>query len=64
MNLGVGHSAFNVYKKQYPELAEVLKKGKEVLITEIENALVKRALGNHPVHNGQGRFVQLNVTGL
>lgn len=44
-NIGVGHSAFNAYKKQYPELVEVLKKGKEVLITEIENALVKKALG-------------------
>lgn len=44
-NLGVGHSAFNVYKKQYPELAEALKKGKEVAITEVENALFKRALG-------------------
>lgn len=44
-NIGVGHSAFNEYKKKYPELAEVLKKSKEVLITEIENALVKRALG-------------------
>jgi hypothetical protein len=44
-NIGVGHTAFNEYKKQYPELAEALKKGKEVLITEIENALVKRALG-------------------
>lgn len=45
INLGVGHSAFNVYKKQYPELAEALKKGKEVAITEVENALFKRALG-------------------
>lgn len=44
-NLKIGTTAFNEYKKRYPELVEVLKKGKEPFITEIENALVKRALG-------------------
>lgn len=44
-NLGIGHSAFNVYKKQYPELTDALKKAREVIITELENALIKRALG-------------------
>lgn len=44
-NLGVSVNAFNIYKKQYPELKESLKKGREIIITEIENALIKRALG-------------------
>lgn len=44
-NLGIGHNTFNEYKKRYPELRDAIKKGKEVIITEIENALVKRALG-------------------
>jgi hypothetical protein len=44
-NLGVSVQTLYDYKKLYPELVESLKKGKEVLITEIENALVKRALG-------------------
>jgi hypothetical protein len=44
-NLGINHSTFDQYKKKYPELKEALKKGKEVFITEVENALSKRALG-------------------
>ena len=44
-NLGISVQTLNEYKKQYPELAESLKKGRQVIITEIENALVKRALG-------------------
>jgi hypothetical protein len=44
-NIGVGVNAFNVYKKQHEELRESLKKGKEIIITEIENALIKRAIG-------------------
>lgn len=44
-NLGVSVNAFNIYKKRYPELKESLKKGREIIITEIENALIKRALG-------------------
>jgi len=44
-NLGVSTNALNVYKKKYDELRIALKKGKEVAITEIENALFKRALG-------------------
>lgn len=44
-NLGIGYSTINLYKTQYVELVEALKKGKEVIDFEIENALVKRALG-------------------
>lgn len=44
-NLGISTTTINEYKKQYPELADALKKGKEFAITELENALFKRALG-------------------
>lgn len=44
-NLDVAVSTFNNYKKQFPELMESLKKGKEVVDIEVENALLKRALG-------------------
>jgi hypothetical protein len=43
--LGVSHDSFIEYKKQYPELVESLKKGKEVIDTMVENALLKAALG-------------------
>lgn len=44
-NLGIARSSLSEYKRQYPELLEALKRGREAIVTEIENALVKRALG-------------------
>jgi hypothetical protein len=44
-NLGIGTSAFNNYKLRHEELKVAIKKGRQVLVTQIENALVKRALG-------------------
>jgi len=44
-NLGISHDAFYRYKKKYKEFCEALKKGKEVIDIEVENALLKRALG-------------------
>lgn len=44
-NLGVAYSTFREYVKKYPALSASLKKGKEVIDYEVENALLKRALG-------------------
>lgn len=33
------------WKKKYPEISEALKRGKEVIDIEVENALLKRAFG-------------------
>lgn len=44
-NLDIHISTFYDYKKKYPEFSEALKKGKEVIDFEVENALLKRALG-------------------
>lgn len=44
-NLGVSVSSLNEYKKKYPEFLESLKRGKEIVDYEVENALLKRALG-------------------
>jgi hypothetical protein len=43
--LRVGKTAWERYKKDYPELREALKKGKAPFLAEVENALAKRALG-------------------
>ncbi len=43
--LDVGVSTFNRYKKQYRELREALKKGKEHLVEELEDSLYKKAIG-------------------
>jgi len=43
--LGISVTTLEVYKKEQPEIVKALKKGKETLITELENALIKKALG-------------------
>ena len=44
-NLGIHIATFYDYKKKYSEFSESLKKGKEIVDYEVENALLKRALG-------------------
>lgn len=44
-NLGINVDTLIEYKKKYPAFSEALKKGKEVVDIEVENALLKRALG-------------------
>ena len=44
-NLGIAVSTLNEYKNKYPEFSESLKRGKEIVDVEVENALLKRALG-------------------
>ncbi len=43
--LGIAYSTFNLYKVNKSEFSEVLKKGKEIVDTEVENALLRRAIG-------------------
>ena len=44
-NLGISIQTFYTYKNKYVEFFEALKKGKEVIDTEVENALLKKSLG-------------------
>lgn len=44
-NLGVAYSTFRKYRDEHSALSAALKKGKEVVDREVENALLKRALG-------------------
>lgn len=44
-NMGINVSTLYVWKKQYGEISDALKKGKEVVDIQVENALLKRALG-------------------
>lgn len=43
--LGVSVAAFEKYKTEHEELREALKKGREVLVTELHDALRRKALG-------------------
>lgn len=44
-NMGIATSTFYEWKKKEKEFSETLKKGKEVVDFEVENALLKKALG-------------------
>lgn len=44
-NLGISKDTFYRYKKEHSDFSDVLKKGKEIVDYEVENALLERALG-------------------
>jgi len=43
--LGIATSTYCDYKTRFSEFSEVLKRGKEIIDCEVENSLLKRALG-------------------
>ena len=45
--LGIAMSSFSEYKKEFSEFSEVLKKTKEYVDGQVENALLKNALGGN-----------------
>ena len=45
-NLGIGKNTFYEYKKKYQDFSDALKRGKEIVDYEVENALLKSALGH------------------
>ena len=44
-NLGIGVATLYEYKNKYPEFVEALRRGKDDIDIEVENALLKRAMG-------------------
>ncbi|MCD2492743.1 transposase [Lacrimispora sp. NSJ-141] len=44
-NIGINPATLYDWKNKYAEISEALKKGKEVVDRQVENALLKRALG-------------------
>jgi len=44
-NMGIKRQTLYDWKKKYPDISDALKRGKEVVDREVENALLKRALG-------------------
>lgn len=44
-NMGISRETLNVWKKKYSDISDTLKKGKEIVDIQVENALLKRALG-------------------
>ena len=67
--LGISVQTLNTYKKEHIELVESLKKGKEVIDYEVEQKLLKRAMGydyeevtKEPVYNTETKETTLEVT--
>lgn len=44
-NLGIAYSTLREYREKYSALSAALKRGKEVVDREVENALLKKAIG-------------------
>lgn len=44
-NIGISRDTLYTWKKKYPDISDTLKRGKEIVDIEVENALLKRALG-------------------
>lgn len=44
-NIGISRSTLSAWKKSYPDISDALKKGKDVVDIEVENALLQRARG-------------------
>lgn len=46
-NIGISRSTLNVWKKKYPDISDTLKRGKDFVDRQVENALLNNALGFH-----------------
>lgn len=44
-NIGISRSTLNEWKNKYSDISVALKKGKEIIDRQVENALLKRAIG-------------------
>ena len=54
-NMGIVLSTFYRWQKDYKEFSNAIKKGKEVVDIEVENALLKRAMGYQYVETTKER---------
>lgn len=44
-NMGISRSTLSEWKKKHSDISDTLKRGKEVIDRQVENSLLKRALG-------------------
>lgn len=61
--IGIHPSTLYDWQKKYPEIAEALKRGKDVIDRQVENALLKRALGYEYEEVTRERMVKKDVKG-
>lgn len=68
-NIGINKDTLYEWQKRFSDFSEALKKGKEVVDREVENALLKRALGyeydevtQEPVTDKDTGITEMRVT--
>lgn len=68
-NMGIVRATLAEWKKKFPSLLDAIKKGKEVVDREVENAMLKRALGyeydevtREPVTDKDTGITEMRVT--
>lgn len=44
-NIGISRETLNQWKNKFSDISDTLKRGKEIIDRQVENALLKRALG-------------------
>lgn len=54
-NMGITRSTLNEWKKKYSDILDTLKRGKDIVDIQVENALLKRALGYTYIETTQER---------
>lgn len=54
-NMGITRSTLNEWKKKYSDISDTLKRGKDIVDIQVENALLKRALGYTYIETTQER---------
>lgn len=61
-NMGITRSTLNEWKKKYSDISDTLKRGKEVVDIQVENALLKRALGYSYVETTREQVIDYDKT--
>ncbi|MEC1351679.1 transposase [Bacillus licheniformis] len=61
-NIGISRATLYEWKKKHPDISDALKRGKEVVDRQVENALLKKALGytyneDTYVHIGEDKMI-------
>ena len=63
--IGIARSTLSLWKERFPDISDALKKGKEVVDIQVENALLRRALGYQVTETTRERVVPTDPdTGL